>query len=402
MLERTKAGLGLALRTSAVPFLIGSRLAGRRRATTPNGIPDRETGWRTYSKALLDDLFLATELAMAPTISPRDRRRLGSEMDQAIDLYEDRGWLEDPTRYHRAPPPLEVARFDEFRSGWLPYRHLRFDSGFEPHAGEPGRERWLGYEANRTGHAWLLKHPGPPRPWLVCIPGYRMGNPVVDFAGFRAGWLYKVLGLNVAIPVMPLHGPRRVGSRGGDGFFSGDFVDTLHAQTQAVWDIRRLVGWLRTQGAPAVGTYGISLGGYTAALHASLEEDLDCVIVGVPASDFSRLLRSHLPNFVIRAAERFGLSFEAIERLLSVVSPFSFEPKVPHERRFLYAGLADQLTTPDHAGDLWHHWGEPRVAWYQGGHVSFLWQREVRELVSEALTCSGLAGQPTKRAASFP
>jgi hypothetical protein len=228
-----------------------------------------------------------------------------------------------------------------------------------------------------------------------------MGNPVVDFAGFRAGWLYKQLGLNVAIPVMPLHGPRRVGSRGGDGFFSGDFVDTLHAQTQAVWDIRRLVGWLRAHGAPAVGTYGISLGGYTAALHASLEEDLDCVIVGVPASDFSRLLQSHVPNFVIRAAERFGLSFEPLERLLSVVSPFAFEPKVPHERRFLYAGLVDQLTTPDHASDLWHHWGEPRVAWYQGGHVSFLWQREVRELVSEALSDSGLVGPPAKLAASF-
>jgi hypothetical protein len=401
MLERTKAGLGFALRTGAVPFMIGTRIAERRRATTPNGVPDRETGWRTSSKALLDDLFFATELAMMPTISPRDRRRLRSELDQAIELYDDRGWLADPTGYHCAPPPLEVTRFDEFRSRWIPYRHMRFESGYEPHPGEPGRERWLGYEANRTGHAWLLKHPGPPRPWLVCIPGYRMGNPVVDFAGFRAGWLYKQLGLNVAIPVMPLHGPRRVGSRGGDGFFSGDFVDTLHAQTQAVWDIRRLVGWLRAHGAPAVGTYGISLGGYTAALHASLEEDLDCVIVGVPASDFSRLLQSHVPNFVIRAAERFGLSFEPLERLLSVVSPFAFEPKVPHERRFLYAGLVDQLTTPDHASDLWHHWGEPRVAWYQGGHVSFLWQREVRELVSEALSDSGLVGPPAKLAASF-
>ena len=85
-----------------------------------------------------------------------------------------------------------------------------------PHPGEPGRERWLAYEANRTGHAWLLKHPGPPRPWLVCVPGYRMGRPAVDFTGFRAGWLYKTLGLNVAIPVIPLHGPRRVGSRLGN------------------------------------------------------------------------------------------------------------------------------------------------------------------------------------------
>jgi hypothetical protein len=224
---------------------------------------------------------------------------------------------------------------------------------------------------------------------------------MVDFTGFRARWLYKHLGLNVAVPVMPLHGPRRVGRRGGDGFFSGDFVDTLHAQAQAVWDIRRLTGWLRSQGAPSIGTYGVSLGGYTAALHASLDTNLDCVIVGVPATDFSRLLQSHVPKFAIRAAKAVGVPFQAIEQLLSVVSPFGFEPKLPHGRRFLFAGVADQLTTPDHARDLWLHWGEPRVAWYQGGHVSFLWQSEVRELIHEALITSGLI-QPRLSAFASP
>jgi hypothetical protein len=114
------------------------------------------------------------------------------------------------------------------------------------------------------------------------------------------------------------------------------------------------------------------------------------VIVGIPATDFSRLLQTHVPNFVLRAAERIGISFEPVERALSVVSPFSFAPRVPRDRRFLFAGISDQLTSPDHAQDLWNHWEQPRVAWYQGGHVSFLWQREVRELIYEALETSGL------------
>lgn len=232
-----------------------------------------------------------------------------------------------------------------------------------------------------------------------------MGIPAIDFTGFRASWLYKNLGLNVAIPVMPLHGPRRVGRRGGDGFFSGDFIDTIHAQAQAVWDIRRLVGWLRSHGAPAVGSYGVSLGGYTAALHASLEDDLDCVIVGIPAADFGRLLQSHVPTFILRAAQRAGISFDGIDRVLRVVSPFSFSPRVPWERRFMYAGLADHLTTPDHARDLWHHWGEPRVAWYQGGHISFLWQPEVKDLIYEALVAGALiprTKEPASLAAEYP
>jgi len=375
-----------------MPLLIGARIADRRGAGKPDGIPEQERGWATASKTLLDELFFATELAMAPLVMPRDRTRLSSELQRSLTFFEKNGWLDDPAGYHETPPPLEVTRFDEFRSRWVPYRHMQFESGYEPRKGEPGRARWLSYTENRTGHAWLLKHPGPPRPWLVCIPGYRMGRPLIDFTGFRAGWLHKTLGLNVAIPVIPLHGPRRrLGRRGGDGFFSGDFVDTVHAQAQAIWDIRRLVGWLRCHGAPAVGTYGVSLGGYTAALHASLEEDLDCVIVGIPAADFARLLQTHVPNIVLKAAERFGASFGAVERLLSVVSPFSFTPRVPRERRFLFAGLVDQLTSPDHARDLWHHWEEPRVAWYQGGHVSFLWQKEVREIVLEALHPAGMA-----------
>jgi len=391
MLDKFKTGLGVAARTGVLPLLIGARIADRRNKPATEGIPERQPGFRTTGKALLDDFFLATELVVAPMVGPKDRHRLGRELDRFARLHEKRGWGADPRSYHADPPPLEVTRFEERRSRWIPYRHMRFDSGYAPNPEEPGRARWMSYAANRTAHAWLLKHPGPQRPWVVCIPGYRMGHPVVDFAGFRAGWLYKTLGVNVAIPVIPLHGPRRVGSRGGDGFFSGDFIDTLHAQTQAVWDIRRLVGWLRSHGAPAVGTYGVSLGGYTAALHASLEDDLDCVIVGVPATDFSRLLQTHVPNFVLSAAARLGISFEPVERALSVVSPFSFAPRVPHDRRFLFAGIADQLTSPEHAHDLWNHWEQPRVAWYQGGHVSFLWQREVQELVHHALEESGIA-----------
>jgi hypothetical protein len=78
------------------------------------------------------------------------------------------------------------------------------------------------------------------------------------------------------------HGPRRVFGRSGDGFLTGDFVDTLHAQAQAVWGVRRLVGWLRANQATAIGLYGISLGAYTSALVASLEDDLSCVIAGIP------------------------------------------------------------------------------------------------------------------------
>ena len=154
--------------------------------------------------------------------------------------------------------------------------------------------------------------------------------------------------------------------------------------------MRRLIRWLRGNGAPRVGIYGVSLGAYTAALTASLEDELDCAIAGIPATCFVRLLGSQLPDIAVRALARAGLPLERIETLLRVVSPLCIPPRLPREKRFVYAGLGDRLATPEHARDLWHHWERPRSEWYDGGHVSFLWESPVRALVQEALTACGM------------
>lgn len=397
------AGVSLALRSSASPLLLGARWMAQAREPDSEGVPVPRLNLALASKVALDELFFAFELASATVVSLRDRRRVTREIARALTLYASRGWLDRPETYHQTPSaPEKVTRVQRGRplSVLGRYHHIHFESGYAPHAGEPGRRRWLGYRRNRTAHAWLFEHEGEPRPWLVCVPGYRMGQPTVDFAGFRVRWLHKTLGLNVAIPVLPLHGPRTVGRRGGDGFLTGDFLDTVHAQAQAVWDVRRLLGWLRAQDAPALGVHGVSLGGYTTALIAALEGQLDCVIAGIPAADFMRLLRAHVPKLVLRAASRIGFPLERVEELLRVVSPLALRPRVPLERRFLYAGLADRLASPDHARDLWRHWGEPRLAWYEGSHISFVWEDAVERLLREALCAGGLLGADAAAAVS--
>ena len=217
-----------------------------------------------------------------------------------------------------------------------------------------------------------------------------MGQATIDFAGFNARWLHRGLGLNVAIPVLPFHGPRKVGRRGGDGFLTGDLLDTIHAQAQAVWDVRRLIRWLRDAGAPGIGLYGLSLGGYTAGLVAGLEDDLDCVIAGVPASDWVSLVSAHAPQPLLRASERLGFPWADVRAILSVVSPLALPPRVPRERSFIFAGTADRLAPPQQAQNLWRHWGRPRMAWYQGSHVSFMFEPSVKKLIFEALGDTGL------------
>ena len=336
----------------------------------------------------------ALSLAMGPNRFPRraDYERVAAELGEARHLFEARGWLANPATYHRVPPPLvdpEIAG-----TGWamgLRYERLRFPSGFEPRADEPGRELWNGYEPNHNAWATVVRHPGPPRPWVVALHGFGMGMPFMDFVGLHVSRLHRELGLNVVTPTLPLHGPRKVTRMSGEVFLSFDLMATVHAMTQTAWDTRRVISWVRAQEAPAIGLYGISLGSYAAALLATLE-DLDCVIAGVPVSDFPALFHAHSPRHIrMRAAEHEILRGNA-EIVHHVISPLAMQPKVVPERRFIYAGLADRMARPQQAYALWAHWERPSICWYSGNHVGFLLDRTVTQFVTDALTTSAVVG----------
>jgi predicted alpha/beta hydrolase len=168
-----------------------------------------------------------------------------------------------------------------------------------------------------------------------------------------------------------------------------DILDNVHGTAQAVWDIRRLVSWIRAQdGTVPIGITGISLGGYVTSLVASLEDGLACAILGVPAVDLFDLIEHHAGlapdderRRVVTLAKRVG----------RVVSPLALTPRVPYEGRFIYAGLADRLVHPRHQIlRLWEHWGRPEIAWYEGSHTGFSRSKTVRRFMREALVRSGL------------
>lgn len=383
--------IDLVLRSVLTPGVLAARWAGIVQLPVTADVPPTRWSVGLASKLLLDEVFFLTEALSIRLISVRDRDRIVEEVTAALAFFESHGFLDRPADYHAAPPALEPTSMRPATSRGLEYQHLTYASDYEPLPDEPGRARWLGYERNRTAHAWLLRHPGPPRPWLVCVHGYRMGFPLADFTGFPAAWFHHELGLNVAFPVLPLHGPRKIGLRTGDGFLSGDYLDTIHLQTQALWDIRRLIRWLETEDGEPIGAYGLSLGGYTAALLAALEGDLACVIAGIPATCYVGLTRWVVPGWLLQLAEYAGVTLERVERIARVISPLALEPRVPWSRRFLYAATADRLVPPATVRALWDHWGRPRLDWYQGSHTSFGFESTVRDLLTDALGRSGLA-----------
>jgi hypothetical protein len=381
---------GLLLALASLAGLVAAGSHSVRVEPPVEGVPEPRPSHALSLQVAFDEALLATMGLTNPLPRAGDHARINSELAAARELFEARGWLEKPASYHVTPPALENPEIRRERTRNIAYEHLSFDSDYEPHAGEPGRDRWLGYGANRRAHAWVLRHANGPRPWLVGIHGYQMGVPLFDLLVFAPEYFHERLGLNLLLPVLPLHGPRKVGRRSGDGFVGAEIMDTLHAEAQAMWDIRRLLTWVRAQGGPAVGVLGLSLGGYNAALLASLDGDLRCAVLGVPLSDFARAVFRHGPPLHIRDAAAEGIDPDRTLEIMRVVSPLVLEPRVPREGRSIFAAVCDRLVPPDQPRDLWRHWGEPRIEWYQGGHLTFRAHAGVRRFVVTSLREAGL------------
>jgi hypothetical protein len=348
-------------------------------------VPTYPLTLRYAARAAADEALIFLMFTAGKRPDRDEQRRAAAELTEAYKLFEARGWLRDPVTFHRTPPPPESVDVRSRKARGIAYEHLRFDSGYAPDPAVPGTQRWLGFQANRTAHAWVLRHGGEPRPWIVCVHGYGMGTGGVDLWAFEVDWLHRQLGLNVALPVLPMHGPRAPGRRSGAEFFGASLLNCLHAEAQSMWDLRRILAWIGSQGESRVGLYGLSLGGYTTALFASLEAEVACAIAGIPAADFLRGATRVMTGLDALWMQRLGVDLDMAHQVLRPISPLALEPKVPKERRYILAATGDRLVTPDQVRDLWVHWDRPRIAWGAASHVTALRAPEPRALLREAI-----------------
>jgi pimeloyl-ACP methyl ester carboxylesterase len=291
-----------------------------------------------------------------------DRLRLAAERARA------EGWLTDPAAAHPRPPALEKPQLDRTAlRGLGPAELLTFESEFEPFDPEV-RTGYLGVAPNREARVWLFRSPEP-RPTLVCVHGYGGGRPAFDARVFEVARLRERLGLDVALFVLPLHGARALGRRSGAGFLDRDPLWTNAAMGQAVWDLRRLAGWLRAEGAPVVGATGMSLGGYTTALWASLDDRLACAVPVIPAVRLSRIVWNGFDPARARALERAGAGEPLLDDAWVTHAPLRHRPAVPADRALVVGGVADRICPPSDVRDLWEHWQHPALHWFPGTHV---------------------------------
>lgn len=354
----------------------------------PAGLPVARPTMALAAHAFRDEIALLGLRMRRPVSGTRAFKRIDDEVVAALELYHRNGWLEQPEQFFAPPPPLAELSVDYAKVLGRRYERLTFLSDYQPDPSEPGSTRWLSYHSNDFGRALMLRH-RTDRPWLICVHGAEMGRAAVDLTLFRAWHLHHDMGLNIVLPILPMHGPRGRGLPRGAVYPGEDVMDDVHATAQAVWDIRRLLSWIRVQQpGSAIGLNGMSLGGYVSALVASLDDDLTCAILGVPVVDLIAVLAEH--SHLHREDPRRHTMTTAAP-IGRMISPLSLQPRVPMRGRFIYAGVADRLVHPrEQIVRIWEHWGRPQIEWYQGGHIGFVQSRPVQRFVDAALAQSGL------------
>jgi hypothetical protein len=136
---------------------------------------------------------------------------------------------------------------------------------------------------------------------------------------------------------------------------------------------------------------GMSLGGYTTALWASVDADLAFAIPIIPAVSMSTLMWRHGSRSPARRrAERAGVNQELLDRAFAIHSPLVRPVRLLPERLLIVAGKGDRITPPDQARALWKHWGKPPIHWFPGGHLAQVGRGNAFRAIRQRLTDVGL------------
>jgi pimeloyl-ACP methyl ester carboxylesterase len=228
---------------------------------------------------------------------------------------------------------------------------------------------------------------------MVCIHGWGGGVLWLEERAFAVDyWLRQ--GFDVVLFDLPYHGRRLPAGRARGALFpSQHVVRTNEAFAQAVWDLRALRAWFAARGQ-VTGALGMSLGGYTTALWASVDRELAFAVPWIPAVDMADLMWRHGESSPARRrAQAAGVDNELLRDAFRVAAPTTRAPQIAPARRMIVAGRADWITPPDQAERLWRHWDECEIHWFPGGHLAQVGRADALRAVRRRLDALALPGR---------
>lgn len=329
-----------------------------------------DLGLRTAIASLVGAAMLPRVAASAlrPTDSRAEREALG--------FYAELAAAKDPELSFPAPtePPRVSSRPANPIAEWTahgPVQNIRFTSSFQ--AINPAlRTKRGGYARNNVVHAQHWRHGDGPRPTLCLIHGFMGSAYLFNGLFFSLPWFYRS-GYDVLLYTLPFHGRRaeRNSPYSGYGYFADGMSGFAEAMAQAVHDFRSVIDYLEYTGVDRIALTGMSLGGYTSALIAGVDDRVQAVIPNVPVVTPDSAFDDWFPaNLLIKLGNRVtGLDRDLTTAASAYHSPLNYVPLVPKDRRLIITGLGDRLAPPEQAEMLWRHWDRCAFHWFPGNHV---------------------------------
>ena len=294
----------------------------------------------------------------------------------------DAGAFWQQSRIHN-PARIEVFRELGRRQGGE-VRVVDVEAPSEGPGTHPGSRKLI-------ARAHLLDH-DPAAPFVVVLHGFAV--PVALYEEGECRSLTK-RGASAVRLDHPWHLRRRArGQRSGEGYMTGDPARLLGSARQSLEDAVALVAWGRSM-SRHVAVLGVSLGGLTACLLASMIE-VDAMVAVAPFCDPPATFLDHLPGSVRRKLGMAGESFgawgtsprNARAVLDAALAPLVVRnlppPATPVDRITLVRPANDLIVGPEPITALAEAWGAEM--WdLRHSHISVLKSRGLHERIYEKL-----------------
>jgi pimeloyl-ACP methyl ester carboxylesterase len=201
------------------------------------------------------------------------------------------------------------------------------------------------------------------KPMAILVNGFSSGHHLME----RVAWPMREfhrLGIGVSLFALPFHGPR--GHSFPPEWPQQDTAFTIEGFRQAIWDLQIAIRAMRDAGASHVGVVGMSLGGYTASLLATVTSDVDFVLSYIPICSVPDVMNDN--NLVPGEGDIQRTLYEGYREQLVPITPVCRMPKVAPERVSIISGEFDRLATMKHGQRLADHFGTELVT-FPGGHI---------------------------------
>lgn len=309
----------------------------------------------------LDGFIVSQMKKLAPddnaSVSAERLRDLLAIQDELVN----NGALEDDALMFPEPGEVTVTRrlLPPHRVGYYEWRWKSHHPLIFPEIEANYRSR----RANQTGRLRMLKLKPKGSTMAIVINGFSSGHHLIE----RLAWpiqLFRRQGIGVALYALPFHGPR---SQAFPPEWPGEDLRMLiEGFRQAIWDLRIAIRALREQGAKRVGVIGMSLGGYTSSLLATVTPDVDFVVPYVPIGSIPDFMEEN--DLVPSSANLQTELAEAYRAHMNAISPLHRPPAIPPERITVISGELDRLATVEHGAMLSEHLGCRHVI-FRGAHL---------------------------------